>query len=386
MGRRQGGVRGGARARGVRQALFGLGVTLWWLGETEASLRHRERAYAVFRRRPDHEQAVLAAFYLCLAYRMSLGDHAASRGWLGRAAGLVEELALGPLNGWVLVGRAYLATDGWHPQAGERRARQARAIARESGDADLELCAMSELGAALVELGRIEEGTALLDEAMAGALAGEGRGLDTVVLIACRTITSCSRGGDLARATQWVRVADEFHRRYGSPHLYTTCRTQYGGILLATGRWEQAEEELQAALRIGRAAEPALHCEALAGSSPSSASRRAGPPMLRRRAPGGPGATQACDRSTGRCPRRGPRRWAGTRWSSGRAWRGCSRPGALRRLRAGDHRRAGCPAPGGREPPGGPAGAPRARDGGDLRRRASRTVAAPTGPTATLAR
>lgn len=74
-----------------------------------------------------------------------------------------------------------------------------------------------------------------------------------------------------------MRVADEFHRRYGSPHLYTTCRTQYGGILLATGRWEQAEEELQAALRIGRAAEPALHCEALAGSSPSSASRRAGP-------------------------------------------------------------------------------------------------------------
>ena len=197
MGRRQGGVRGGARARGVRQALFGLGVTLWWLGETEASLRHRERAYAVFRRRPDHEQAVLAAFYLCLAYRMSLGDHAASRGWLGRAAGLVEELALGPLNGWVLVGRASLATDGGHPQAGERHARQAREIARESGDADLELCAMSELGAALVELGRIEEGTALLDEAMAGALAGEGRGLDTVVLIACRTITSCSRGGDL---------------------------------------------------------------------------------------------------------------------------------------------------------------------------------------------
>ena len=77
-------------------ALFGLGIAQWWLGETESALRRWERAYAAFRRRPDPEQAVLAAFYLCLAYRMSLGNHAASRGWLGRAASLVEEFELGP--------------------------------------------------------------------------------------------------------------------------------------------------------------------------------------------------------------------------------------------------------------------------------------------------
>ena len=45
---------------------FGLGVALWWLGETEASLRSWEQAYAAFRRQSDHAQAVLAAFYLCL--------------------------------------------------------------------------------------------------------------------------------------------------------------------------------------------------------------------------------------------------------------------------------------------------------------------------------
>lgn len=246
------------------EVLFGLGVALWWLGETEDSLRHWERAYAAFRRRPDPEQAVLAAFYLSLAYRMSLGNHARAQGWLGRAASLVEEFDLGPMNGWVLVGRAYVATDTGHPQEGAGYAREAREIAREAGDADLELCAISELGAALVELGWVEEGVALLDEAMAGALAGEGGDLDTIVLISCRTITSCSRGGDQARATQWVRAADDFHQRYGSPHLYTTCRTHYGAILFATGKWEQAEQELEAALKIGKGAEPALHAEALA--------------------------------------------------------------------------------------------------------------------------
>jgi tetratricopeptide (TPR) repeat protein len=246
------------------EALFGLGVALWWLGETEATVRHHECAYAAFRRRPDPKQALLAAFWLCLTYRMSLGNQAASQGWLGRAASLIEEFELGPLSGWVLVARAYLATDSGHPGEGEKHAREAKMIARNAGDPDLALCALSELGAALVEQGRVEEGSALLDEAMAGALAGEGGGLDTIVLISCRTITSCSRGGDLARATQWVRAADDFHRRYGSLHLYTTCRTAYGTILFATGQWEQAERELLSALKIGLRAEPALHAEALA--------------------------------------------------------------------------------------------------------------------------
>jgi len=246
------------------EARFGLGVVLWWLGETEASLRQHERAYAAFRRRGDHGDALLAAFWLCLGYRMSLGNDAASRGWLGRAASLGEEFELGALRALVLIARAYVATDSGHPEAGEGYAREALAIARAAGDAELQLCALSELGAALVELGRVEEGAALLDEAMAGALAGEGGGLDTVVLICCRTITSCSRGGDLLRATQWIRAADDFSRRYGAPHLYTTCRTAYGGILFATGDWEHAERELRSALRIGSRAEPALHAEALA--------------------------------------------------------------------------------------------------------------------------
>ena len=246
------------------ETLFGLGMALWWLGETEASLRHWERAYAVFRRRPDPGQALLAAYCLCLSYRMSLGNDAASRGWLGRAARLVEEFELGPLSGWVLVARAYVATDSGHPDEGEASARQAWKIGREAGDLELELSAMSELGAALVELGQVREGVALLDEAMAGALSGEGGGLEMVVVITCRTITSCSRCGDLARAVQWVRAADDFHQRYGSFHLYTTCRTQYGSILLSTGKWDQAEHELQAALRIGKTAEPALYAEALA--------------------------------------------------------------------------------------------------------------------------
>lgn len=246
------------------EALFGLGVTEWWLGETGASLRHHERAYALFHRAPEPEQALLAAFWLCLAYRMSMGNLAASQGWLGRAVSLVDEFDLGPLGALVLIARADIAKETGHPQEAERYSRDALRIAREAGDIDLELCALSELGAALVELGRVEEGTRMLDEAMAGALSGDVEGLDSIVLINCLTVTSCGRGGDLTRVTQWVRAADEFHQRFGSLHLYTTCRTAYGSVLFATGEWDLAEAELQEALKIGKSAEPALHAEALA--------------------------------------------------------------------------------------------------------------------------
>jgi DNA-binding CsgD family transcriptional regulator len=70
--------------------------------------------------------------------------------------------------------------------------------------------------------------------------------------------------GDFARARQWIWAADDFNRRYGSPHLYAVCRTHYGCVLFATGRWAEAEAELRAALEIGRTAEPALRAEALA--------------------------------------------------------------------------------------------------------------------------
>jgi DNA-binding NarL/FixJ family response regulator len=246
------------------EGFFGLGNTLWWLGDTGESVRQLERAYAAFRRRPDPAQAALAAIYLCLTYRASLGNDAASRGWLGRAARLVEERELAPLAGWVALCRAAEAADARDAETAERWAREALAGARDFEDRDLELCALSELGAALVEAGRLEEGVALLDEAMAGSLGGEVESLDTVVMTSCNTIIACSRCGDFVRARQWIRAADEFNRRYGSPHLYAVCRTHYGSVLFATGSWAEAEVELRAALEIGQKAELALRVEALA--------------------------------------------------------------------------------------------------------------------------
>ena len=158
----------------------------------------------MFRRERDDENAFFTAMYLCLGYDMTFGNLSASRGWLAKASRVVEDCGLDALRGWVLFCEAVTLHHD-DPAVAEGKARAALEVARETNDADLDVCARSELGAALVELGRTREGTALLDEAMAGALGGEVQNLDAVVLASCRTITSCSLAVDIKRATQWIR-------------------------------------------------------------------------------------------------------------------------------------------------------------------------------------
>ena len=244
------------------EALAGMADALWWLGETDEAITYHERAYAEFRRRPDPAQAAIAGIGLYFLNRISLGNRVVSRGWLARVARLVEEFDLEPLTGWVALMRGH---DSETPQEGQRFARDAREVAKRFGDSDLELCALSQLGAALVESGELEDGVALLDEAMAASLGGEGDRLQTVVFASCNMISSCGQIAEVERARQWIRAADSFTQRYGSPHVYTLCRAYYGSILYAIGDWEDAEREFEEALRVGGSAEPALRAQALAG-------------------------------------------------------------------------------------------------------------------------
>jgi DNA-binding CsgD family transcriptional regulator len=245
------------------EALFGLGEALLWLGEPGEAARLQEQAYAGFRRRPDPVASAIAAMNLFYIHRVCFGNVAASRGWLGRMARLVDGFELEPLAGWVLLLRG-VDRGETDPATGEALARQALEAARLSGDVDLELCALAQLGWLLVEAGRIDDGFALLDEAMAGALGGEGRRLDTILITSCMMITCCGRTAQLQRAVQWIRVGDDFVRRYGSPYLFTTCRLHYGQVLFAIGRWAEAESELEQAIQTARRADPAMFAESLA--------------------------------------------------------------------------------------------------------------------------
>jgi tetratricopeptide (TPR) repeat protein len=133
------------------EALAGLGEALWWLGDTRASIDHREQAYAGFRRRRNAIRAANLALGLSVHYQANVGNAAAATGWLARARRLVEEGPIEDLKGWVML---IEAGEGGDPAAIELLTRETLAFARAVGDLDIELCALAQLGSSLVSQGR----------------------------------------------------------------------------------------------------------------------------------------------------------------------------------------------------------------------------------------
>jgi ATP/maltotriose-dependent transcriptional regulator MalT len=239
----------------------GLAEALWWLGDPHASIGCRERAYVRFRRGGDAAAAASAAMEACVGHLVQFGNAAAAAGWLGRARSVFTDGPPPDLEGWFWLLEAYLSADH---EAACALIRRALEQGRRMGDVDLELSALSDLGSRLIHAGRVSEGFALIDQAMAGTLGGECRRLQTVVWAACTMLEVCETTGDVRRAAEWLRVVDDFSARYGCPFLYATCRTHYGGLLVAKGRWTDAERELAAAIRMAGGAGPVPHALALA--------------------------------------------------------------------------------------------------------------------------
>ena len=239
----------------VPEAFFGLANALFWLGDIAGTIANCEKAYAAFRRRPDPVFAAGAALSLVGYNKGYLGNTAAARGWLSRAARIIETEAP-ELRGELLGATAYVTDD---PVESEALARQAVEIGRANGNSGLELMAMHAVGQALVQQGRTEEGMSLLDEAMAGVIGGEGGDPLTVAQMSCMTMVVCGSCFDLERATQWVQSLEGFIDRYGCPFLYAECRTYYGRVLFENGDWSAAETLLTEAITMSRGVFAAPH-------------------------------------------------------------------------------------------------------------------------------
>jgi DNA-binding CsgD family transcriptional regulator len=239
----------------VPEALFGLANALFWLGDIAGTIANCEKAYVGFRRRGDPMFAAGAALSLVGYNKGYLGNTTAARGWLSRAARIIES-EVPQLRGELLRATAYVTDD---PVESEALARQAAEIGRANGNSDLELMAMHAVGQALVQQGRTEEGMALLDEAMAGVIGGEGGDPLTVAQMSCMTMVVCGSCFDLERATQWVQSLERFIDRYGCPFLFAECRTYYGRVLFENGDWSAAEALLTDAISMSRGVFPAPH-------------------------------------------------------------------------------------------------------------------------------
>lgn len=229
------------------EVLDGLSESYWWLGEWYQSRELRERAFARYRAAGAPREAARAAIWLANEYLVATGNRAAWNGWLERAAGLLEGLEPCAQHGWLLFSRGRRTDD---PKLMASTCMEVLELARRIGDVDLEIVTMSQFGRALVAQGRATEGFARLDEAMAAVTAGEQRSFFTVCEACCNMLTTCEGAAEMERLTQWCRVTDEVSKRLNGMTMFSFCRLNYASVLLALGRFEEAEQELVAGLEM----------------------------------------------------------------------------------------------------------------------------------------
>ena len=226
------------------EVLDGLGEAMQFGGEHGRAIELKERACAEYERRGLRAEAAELARWLAFLHVSVRGNVAAANGWMARAESLLEGVDECAAHGWLMLDRAPWTSDA---SERERLATAAIAIARRYGDRDLEFDAMALLGEAYVATGRITEGMRLVDQAMAAVASGEVIGVGPTGEIYCRLLSACERATDVRRAEQWLAAATRFEA-WGD-FVPPTCRTHYGGILIALGRWEEAERELLAAIQ-----------------------------------------------------------------------------------------------------------------------------------------
>ena len=227
------------------EALDGLSRALHFQGEYARAIELTERAFAAYRQLDKLVEASDRARWLAFLHGAINANMAVASGWMARAETLLADADECAGHGWLALDRAPFTDD---VAEREQLAAAALAIARRFGDVDLEYDAMSLLGESYVAAGRVAEGMRLIDEAMTAVSAGEVIGIVPVGDICCRLLGACEIALDVTRAEQWMSLAGRFEA--WNDFVSPVCRSHYGGILIAVGRWPEAEEELTAAIRV----------------------------------------------------------------------------------------------------------------------------------------
>lgn len=228
------------------QDLEVLGEAAWWTGSLEDSIAARERAYPAYLAAGEKRRAAIVAIALAKDY-FATGSGALGKAWMQRAERLLEDEDDCVEQGWMARMRSVFAFEGMNdPAAALGEAERAYEIAERFGDRDLLAMALHDKGRALVDLGKVDEGWSLIDEATVGAVSGELSPFWTAAIY-CNTITVCKHLADFKRARDWSDAAKRWCERQSISGFPGMCRVYRADIMFVGGSWPEAEREIRAA-------------------------------------------------------------------------------------------------------------------------------------------
>ena len=227
-----------------------LAIAAYLVGRDDECETITARAHQAFLDRGDAEGAARAAFWLGFAL-MGHGAVAPASGWFARAGRLLDEQHIeSVVSGYLLIPAAIRCIVQGDPSTADATFSQAAAIARRFADRDLASVACHGRGRALIRLGRIADGVALLDEAMASVIAG-----DVTPLVAgdvyCSVLEGCQETFDLRRAYEWTAsLARWCATQPGLVRYRGECLQYRAEVLQLRGQWSDAARDAQDACEL----------------------------------------------------------------------------------------------------------------------------------------
>lgn len=224
-----------------------LGEAAWWIGNMDDCIAFHERAYTLHLEAGNRARAGYMAVTLARHHFNKL-EQSMAFGWIGKAERLFSEIPESPEHGYLSQLHTMAALDMGDLQGAQQLAQETIDIGTRYGDRDLQAFGLEDLGRALIGLGRVEEGIALIDEATVAAVGGETGPLATGVIY-CRAISACSELADYRRAGEWTDAARRWCERQsiagGFPGV---CRVHRAEIIRLRGDWGEAELEARRAV------------------------------------------------------------------------------------------------------------------------------------------
>jgi ATP/maltotriose-dependent transcriptional regulator MalT len=217
------------------------------LGHVEDGLRALQGAHQRHAEGGDPRRAARCAFWLTF-HLGARGDVAQASGWFARANRLLEHEQECAEHGYLLISVAFHQLVAGDYAAGRTAAAQAAAIGGRTGDADLVAFARYLQGRALIHDGEMDEGLALVDEAMVAVVAGE---LSPIVAgaVYCGVIETCQVLSELRRASEWTAALTSWCGTQPDMVTFTgQCLVHRAELLHLHGAWLEAVEEAKRAL------------------------------------------------------------------------------------------------------------------------------------------
>ena len=213
----------------------------FWSVRLDEALALRERAHKAHLDEGNRLRAGGVAVRLAIDY-LSKWNIPLFSGWLAKGERLLADEPESREHAQAALVRSVHANWTGRLEESLKHAETAYELGKRFGDADLQALAIVTQGSALVYLGELDRGLALLDEASASALTGELDPFSSTVVY-CTTITSSQGVGDFERARQWTEVANRWCDVENTHGFPGACRIHRSEILWLGGHWEAAERE-----------------------------------------------------------------------------------------------------------------------------------------------